>query len=937
MKDVFDILAEFVKRYPNLQWPIVLAICALIVLIWKTIEVLGPKAIIFLVNKARQLFSSRKINSEQEVLIRNFTERSQVLSWLSCIKSLSKYHLIAAIEDIYFPLRYKLVNGRPQFSSSRIERILYDNQVFAIVGPPGSGKSTVLSKIAIAYAKDKVEEIFEMKESRLPLFLNLKTLPFHLDSLPKVLTDTLRHAGCDLQDTFLLDQLKRSRCIVLLDGLDETGDDLRRRQVVDWITASMATFPGNRFVVTCRNAEWDLVSVPNIPYANVLDLTSDEIDGIINQWEQCLAVKQGDLPADGHSEADSLSKVLSKTENRNLMLLAKNPLLLTIMIILKFHGVNIPIRKVDVYNVFVRTLLGEWEEIKNLSRDVTGIRLKKRLKLFQRLSLFLLENPSLGERIVIQDKGLSSFMQQQFINIFQEDISVSEFLDTVAIRTGLLCKSGDDLYLFSNRGFLEFLAAKELADNLAYDIVCQHISHENWRETIIQFMSLLTDATTMIGQILEDDGRPNDLPYSLLASALLEAVSVDSILRDKAITLINAHIIEGLTTGKVDFELIKDVYTLNPDFWLKFMKEALIKNNHVAIEASVVCEILSSLDDTTALDCLRDIADIAGSIIRREIVQSLRLSMSTKAIDILWTFTDKDVSREIVIDSLAAKGDLVIASCKEVLSNSSSTQNMKEIAISVLCRINNPLVIRVLSHLMKSTSPSLHEHIVSEMHQVYFSGYTLKEAEKVADLMQDVFAPSIYTRSAKRYLDILFAAVLLFVMCGVFPFISLLIKLDSPGPIFYKQRRVGMKGKEFFLYKWRTMRLDAERDGPVWASQADPRVTGVGRFLRKTHLDELLQVINVLRGDMSFIGPRPERPYFSAHFQESIPHYLLRYSVRPGLTGLSQVSYVYGASSEDVRKKLVYDLYYISNCSFFLDLSIIAKTVGLALRGSGAR
>ncbi len=164
---------------------------------------------------------------------------------------------------------------------------------------------------------------------------------------------------------------------------------------------------------------------------------------------------------------------------------------------------------------------------------------------------------------------------------------------------------------------------------------------------------------------------------------------------------------------------------------------------------------------------------------------------------------------------------------------------------------------------------------------------------------------------------------------------ALAIKLESPGPVFYKQERVGKNGNLFTIIKFRSMRTDAEKDGPVWAAKNDDRTTRVGKFIRKVRIDELPQLINVLRGEMSFVGPRPERPVFVEQLTELIPFYSQRHLVEPGLTGWAQVKYEYGSSVEDALQKLQYDLYYIKNASLFFDIWIILQTIKTILFGKG--
>jgi exopolysaccharide biosynthesis polyprenyl glycosylphosphotransferase len=190
----------------------------------------------------------------------------------------------------------------------------------------------------------------------------------------------------------------------------------------------------------------------------------------------------------------------------------------------------------------------------------------------------------------------------------------------------------------------------------------------------------------------------------------------------------------------------------------------------------------------------------------------------------------------------------------------------------------------------------------------------------------------------KRAIDIVLLIVGLVIFLPLVPAIALLIKIDSPGPIFFRQWRVGKDGKNFLLYKFRTMRHDAEvKTGAVWAQENDPRVTRVGVLLRKTHLDEIPQIFNVMKGDMSFVGPRPERPEFVKNLLEAIPYYSGRHFVKPGITGWAQIRYPYGASVEDAREKLRFDLFYVKHFSLFLDLMIIIETIKVVILRWGSR
>ncbi len=190
----------------------------------------------------------------------------------------------------------------------------------------------------------------------------------------------------------------------------------------------------------------------------------------------------------------------------------------------------------------------------------------------------------------------------------------------------------------------------------------------------------------------------------------------------------------------------------------------------------------------------------------------------------------------------------------------------------------------------------------------------------------------------KRAFDVVAASALLALMLPVMTFVALLIVLESGGPVVYRQERIGHRGRRFTMLKFRSMSAAAERDGKAeWAAVNDARVTRVGRFLRRGRLDELPQLINVLKGEMSLVGPRPERPVFVSMLTEQIPFYAVRHSVKPGITGWAQVRYCYGANIEQSVKKLEYDLYYVKNHSIFLDLLIVLETVRVVLLGEGAR
>ena len=195
-----------------------------------------------------------------------------------------------------------------------------------------------------------------------------------------------------------------------------------------------------------------------------------------------------------------------------------------------------------------------------------------------------------------------------------------------------------------------------------------------------------------------------------------------------------------------------------------------------------------------------------------------------------------------------------------------------------------------------------------------------------------------FIRILKKFVDVFCALILLLLCLPLLPVIALAIKLDSPGPVFYSQKLVGLNGEVFHIFKFRSMGQDSEREtGAAWAQENDPRVTRFGQFMRRTRVDELPQLLNVLMGDMSFVGPRPERPEFVTEISQLTPYYLQRHAIKPGITGWAQVMYPYGGSLGDAVEKLRYDLYYINHLSLFLELLILFETIKIVLFRRGGR
>jgi exopolysaccharide biosynthesis polyprenyl glycosylphosphotransferase len=243
---------------------------------------------------------------------------------------------------------------------------------------------------------------------------------------------------------------------------------------------------------------------------------------------------------------------------------------------------------------------------------------------------------------------------------------------------------------------------------------------------------------------------------------------------------------------------------------------------------------------------------------------------------------------------------------------------------------------RMMEVITQANGSPVSIKIVPDMYEV-ISGLARTEQIYGIPLIQvNPNLNTLYNRYSKRVLDLLISIPVFLLISPFWGIISILIKLDSTGPVLYKQDRIGENHRKFTIRKFRSMKYDAEMEtGPIWATDADPRITRVGGWLRRFRLDEIPQLLNVIKGEMSIIGPRPERPFFMEQLMQEFPFYYRRHKIRPGITGWAQIKQPYDRDINDVRKKLKYDFYYIENLSFSLDMKILANTAWVMLSGKG--
>jgi len=340
-----------------------------------------------------------------------------------------------------------------------------------------------------------------------------------------------------------------------------------------------------------------------------------------------------------------------------------------------------------------------------------------------------------------------------------------------------------------------------------------------------------------------------------------------------------------------------------------------------AVLSSIVVALVSRL---IREDFFRRNVLVYGSGVRAQSIVSLRRRADRRGFKLVGYIQAQDETLEVPVEGVVTPRNSLLQLAQEreadeiVIAMDDRRRNFP-VAELLECRLAGIEITDLVTFLERETG-KVHLDVLNPSWLIFGEG----------------FRRDVLRRYSERTFDVIASTVLLLIVSPLMLLTALLVKLDG-GPMFYKQARVGLRGRHFDVIKFRSMRVDAEKNGAVWAKAGDTRVTRIGAIIRKLRIDELPQLINVLRDDMSFVGPRPERPEFVAQLSEKIPYYSERHWVKPGITGWAQLCYPYGASERDAMEKLQYDLYYVKNHSLIFDFMVLAQTAEVVLLGKGAR
>jgi lipopolysaccharide/colanic/teichoic acid biosynthesis glycosyltransferase/energy-coupling factor transporter ATP-binding protein EcfA2 len=930
-------------------WTRVALLSIALILIWEALKGLAPKALTGALSFVRRLFTERRRKATQERSIRLSTSAAAQANWINCLPALSRVSVQTPLRDIYQPLRFRYQSHEAGNSDANLQEILAQSLSFAIIGPPGSGKSTLLSILADAYARDVMDDQFLTKESRLPLLLPMRQLPEELEDLPTVLCNVLSKASCTVDLPFLASQLAQGHCVVLFDGLDESGDQQRRATVVQWLVSAMAAYPANRFIVSCRTNEWQSMCVPRLPAAYILPLDEQQRLQLIERWTQILApISTRDQASEQNREVDSGSVV--ERHSRELGSFSSNPLMLTIAVLLALRNIKIPKKTSELYSLFLRTLLGQWDRIKGSDLGASDAGVEILLRCFERLAGLVVGNDAPGMFIDASLKEVAETLSVAEGRLFGAFPQGRTNILELGERSGILTRNSEEKSAFANRALFEVLVARDLISLGQVETALAKADDELWSEIIVHLLELSRDVGVLL-RGLRATSSPNATRLRLLGYAIREAQSRGyNVDEEKAI--FSACIAHELETSSATAKLCVLAWHIEPAIWKTRLSEAIQGHDH-QIPKGAALDFLAAVDTPETVGMLREVIrkpivgrfapkevfgtprevdEVSISNIKIAVANALSNAQSREAVDLLWFIAEDDEAHEVAVAHLAERGRAIFDVAIGILVDSNNSFERRRAALDVLAAVGDSPSLGFLLRFARECEPRLHFATLEALQRTQLGKFGPEEAVRVID--QVVYTRTLYAAHGKRILDLVVSSVLLVILAPVAVLIAALIKFASRGPVFFRQTRVGKNGNPFSVWKFRTMYLDAEAaSGPRWAANNDPRLTVIGAFLRKVQLDELPQLFNIFCGEMSLVGPRAQLPRVAETVRGEIPLYQERIRVAPGFTGLAQVKWRYGSSSES----LIMDLYYISHCSLALDLSILFETVPRIVLGEGAR
>lgn len=759
------------------NWNWIAAYTVLLILVWETAKNLAPKVAAALFRRIGERLRSGRKRAADERSVRQYTLRTAEANWIAALPRIAPNPFQPRLDTFYQPLRLHYEGPDRSYRDTSVTKVLSEARSFAVTGPPGCGKSTLISMIAAAYAHDTVADTFQVKDSRLPLLAPMRQFPANLKPLPETLAEILQNANCGVEAGFIRAQLEAGRCIVLFDGLDESGTLARRADVVKWLQSAIVSYEGNRFIVSCRTNEWDAMPVPGLGAAHVLPLNASHCQALAERWTHALTERPGGEPQSA-APSGTLQRLIAEQPYSPLGSFAGNPLMLTILILLALKRVDVPKKRSQVYLVFLRMLLGQWDRTKGMGFWTSDADVERRIKLFQRLAGFAAITDMGGRSADLTTPGLPAILTNGMDGTAADCIAaIVEWGE----RSSLLSCDSPGKAAFTSRALFDFLLAKDLVERGQDGTALEAAGDQLWFEVVLNALELAGDLRQAM-QALRQGAREGGTRLLLFGYAIAESRSRGTE-TDGDLELFSRFVSEAINDGQPPAALCKLAWQLQGDAWRERLEQEL-SGTGGSVGSKAAARFLAAVDSPETIGVLANSARTGPAELRSEIAGALESAQSSEAIDLLW-FLGRQLLFPSVIDQLAKRGEAAVATGVQILRSKTASVDEKRFAISVLAQTNDATALEALLRYGRECEPQLHFVVVGALKHSYFKRFG--EERPVAAIEEAMDGRGFYLKRGKRALDVCVSSAALVSALPLMAAIALAIKLSSGDPVLFRQ------------------------------------------------------------------------------------------------------------------------------------------------------
>jgi lipopolysaccharide/colanic/teichoic acid biosynthesis glycosyltransferase len=869
---------------------------------------------------------------------------------LTGVGALGAHFSDVQLMDVYVPPTFRpYAAERPESGSASqglatpaslpAGHVLAESRLTAVLGPPGSGKSTLLRRLVVHFGAPTDTSL--PRERRIPVFLRLGDVADTGTALPEVLDQCCRAAGLEPPPGFFSDHALKGRAALFLDGLDEVVPTSRRAAVADWVDRAVAAFPDNRWVLSSRVQGWQTVRVRGFRAYIVEPFSGDQVSDFLGKWHQVALRARYPAGAPEHSAAEArreASRLFQEIwESPSLRSVACTPLMLSVVALLRIAHGAAPRRRAPLFERCSAVALEEWDASVGLYGPF-DLSYHQKECLLAPVAYWIHQTADYSLQLTAGQRGELLGVLAESTGIDAETLAHGGALHSVLMwieeRSGLIAMSDGGALTYRHRSFQEYFAARHLQLQGLHNEAVARAQDPDWSEVIALYSGLLADSSDLIGGLLDGAaGEPGPEAFVLAAACVDEARRVSQPIRTRLRDELVRETLAGVVQGEVHPDLLPAARRHARSAVTARLRGLLsASETHVPLDA--VAAALLRIDPDAGLAEVGERAsdELVDTDERSRMIEGLAQYAGGAALPALLDALHVADTRDAAARALTYLGSDGLRQLERILW--SEDREERAAALRALGGRRSGAAGSMLVEFLSREPPSdLAEEATGQVRRLAQDALGSGAGEVLSGPRPFGPPDTAYAKWAKRALDLLLAGQAVLVVGPLLMLLGVLVKLTSRGPAFVRQERIGLRGQAFPRLWLRTMTVDAERgtEGPVWVTLDDPAVTPVGRLLRRTRLDELPQLWNVVKGEMSLIGPRPEAPLSVERFGESVPFYRQRLQVRPGITGLAQLRAGDHDGPEDALAKVRIDLAYTRQVSLAIDLRIYARAVWAAL------